>query len=373
MAFAIAAIAGGLVGACGETEGTDPGSGGHFLESCDAACGDGLACLSGVCTTTCGRDADCTPLAPAATCIDSASSSTRGTCDVRCKSDADCSSLDAAEQCASGRCRAMATGGLHPGAGGAGGSAPSTGGVGTAGEPEAVGGVEAGGAPESTGGIGTAGAPEAVGGVGTAGASESGGSAGTAGTTSSGGSAGTGGATAGGGTAGTGSTPVSDVYCTYTRTVGCNADCGGLPAPLTIAAEHVPVSRVGGGAQPSMETAIGDVTAGVLLDAPAIFGAWIIGSVASSYGVIDIATKDVALPPGPRPDWWGHYGPAPVATGSGSGLITIKDGQANININMGSTPNNGAFACNLMVTGNHGCVSQSIQCGGTAFIPEFDK
>lgn len=369
MAFAIAAIAGGLVGACGETEGTDPGSGGHFLESCDAACGDGLACLSGVCTTTCGRDADCTPLAPAATCIDSASSSTRGTCDVRCKSDADCSSLDAAEQCASGRCRAM----LPPGAGGAGGSAPSTGGVGTAGEPEAVGGVEAGGAPESTGGIGTAGAPEAVGGVGTAGASESGGSAGTAGTTSSGGSAGTGGATAGGGTAGTGSTPVSDVYCTYTRTVGCNADCGGLPAPLTIAAEHVPVSRVGGGAQPSMETAIGDVTAGVLLDAPAIFGAWIIGSVASSYGVIDIATKDVALPPGPRPDWWGHYGPAPVATGSGSGLITIKDGQANININMGSTPNNGAFACNLMVTGNHGCVSQSIQCSGTAFIPEFDK
>ena len=123
----------------------------------------------------------------------------------------------------------------------------------------------------------------------------------------------------------------------------------------------------------SLGTGVNDVVAGVLIDAPTIFGAWIVGSLPNSFCVVDITSKDVAYPPGPKPDWMGTYGPAPDPAGTGNGLITILNGEATININMGSSPSNGAFACNLAVTGMHGCVSQSIQCSGTAFIPNFVK
>jgi hypothetical protein len=139
---------------------------------------------------------------------------------------------------------------------------------------------------------------------------------------------------------------------------------------VSISAEHVPVSRGGGGIA-SLGSLPTDVGAGVVLDAPAVFGAWLIGGQTSSFGVVDARVKDVAYPPGPKPDWIGTYGPAPGPAGSGNGIITVKDGQASISINWSSAPSNGAFACNVMVTGNHGCVNQTITCSGTAFIPEF--
>ena len=180
----------------------------------------------------------------------------------------------------------------------------------------------------------------------------------------------TGGTAAGGGAAGTASPPESTVYCSYTRTVGCN-DCGALPEPMSVGVANVPVSRVGSGLGTigSLPTYM---TSGVRMDAPTVFGAWL-GGFTDSFSVVDTSSDPAAFTIWPDAEWVGHYGPAPAPAGSGSGLITITGGEASISINMSSEPSNGTFACNPQTHGTHGCVVQTINCSGAAFIPAFVK
>ena len=133
--------------------------------------------------------------------------------------------------------------------------------------------------------------------------------------------------------------------------------------------DRVPVSRVGSCGLQSMGSLPTEVTSGVLLDAPTIFSAWINSGFPSSFCVVDTSANPD--PFWPDADWVGRYGPAPVPAGSGSGFITVTNGDVLININMASAPSNGSYACDPMTHGNHGCISQTLTCNGTAFVPEF--
>lgn len=95
-----------LVASCGKT---DPAGGNgetHFLSSCTESCGEGLACLCGVCTIACESESACT--VPGSTCLDSPLSCTEAerTCDAECTDDAGCTALGSGYRCVDGRCRA---------------------------------------------------------------------------------------------------------------------------------------------------------------------------------------------------------------------------------------------------------------------------
>ena len=86
----------------------------HFLTSCNASCGDGFACLCGVCTKPCDSDATCSALAAGAECVEVASrpqaascpaADGAGFCDLRCSADADCHALGGDFGCEAGFCR----------------------------------------------------------------------------------------------------------------------------------------------------------------------------------------------------------------------------------------------------------------------------
>jgi hypothetical protein len=99
---------------CGSTS-TDPTGGEtHFLKVCDpqgADCGEGLACLCGVCSVSCAADtaceghasAQCLAAGDAATC---AGAESANYCDVSCRLDADCAAISPTHRCEQGRCRA---------------------------------------------------------------------------------------------------------------------------------------------------------------------------------------------------------------------------------------------------------------------------
>ncbi len=76
----------------------------HFLTTCDAACGGGLACGCAVCTTTCNQDADCARFGAQAKCVTSCKTNTK-TCDAPCNVDADCTPLGSGFSCEGGKCR----------------------------------------------------------------------------------------------------------------------------------------------------------------------------------------------------------------------------------------------------------------------------
>lgn len=79
----------------------------HFLASCHAGgCPEGLSCLLGVCTLSCGADAECAAWSPSAICRPEATSGGSSACDVECDAPADCVGLGAGFRCASGVCRA---------------------------------------------------------------------------------------------------------------------------------------------------------------------------------------------------------------------------------------------------------------------------
>ncbi|HKY35797.1 MAG TPA: hypothetical protein VJN18_07660 [Polyangiaceae bacterium] len=100
----------GLV-ACGGAFGTHTAGGeSHFLRQCSEKCGDGLECVSGVCTRGClVAEGGCGDLAPGAVCT--AASIEPGAiavCDVSCDADRHCAALGAGFSCAGGFCRGPA-------------------------------------------------------------------------------------------------------------------------------------------------------------------------------------------------------------------------------------------------------------------------
>ena len=55
-----------LAAACAASTTPDPSGETHFLTQCDGGCGNGLACICGVCTRACAQSSECEPLAAGA-------------------------------------------------------------------------------------------------------------------------------------------------------------------------------------------------------------------------------------------------------------------------------------------------------------------
>src|SRR5688500_2824468 len=93
--------------ACGKSDTAESGES-HFLAFCETdACGDGMECVCGVCTTTCSDSAACGGLASGATC-ETPSASCDGTpaiCDFGCDGDDACAGIGAGYACVAGSCR----------------------------------------------------------------------------------------------------------------------------------------------------------------------------------------------------------------------------------------------------------------------------
>jgi hypothetical protein len=128
-----------FAGACGAVAETTLHYGGesHFLRHCSATCGDGLDCISGVCTRGCvvDRENACATFAVATCTSDSFEPGAVAVCDVNCSADADCRALGGDYACDVGFCRAPELGA------GAGGSA-GTGGTGAGGTDAGVAAVD---------------------------------------------------------------------------------------------------------------------------------------------------------------------------------------------------------------------------------------
>ena len=105
----------------GETRARN-GSETHFLSRCDDDCGAGLACVCGVCTTTCEETSACAAHGPAAVCSASSSRAdglscaeqTPSFCDVDCRADLDCGALGSRYVCDGGYCRATGSDSGNP-------------------------------------------------------------------------------------------------------------------------------------------------------------------------------------------------------------------------------------------------------------------
>jgi hypothetical protein len=108
-----------LVGACRSADPAGPqtGSETHFLSWCvsDAACGDELECVCGVCTQICAGAESCQGLANDAECLAAdrrptagcSAASATSTCDVACTDKGDCAGLGATARCDLGLCRRL--------------------------------------------------------------------------------------------------------------------------------------------------------------------------------------------------------------------------------------------------------------------------
>lgn len=136
-----------VLGACGGVVGK-PRVGGesHFLRHCGDGCGQGLQCVSDVCTRGCRIETDnCADLAANATCTNSSIEPGQlAVCDLGCTTDRACKPLGADFICDDGFCRGPA-----PAPGGEGGSGAMGGGT--------VGGAGAGGSTFNGGGSPTGG------------------------------------------------------------------------------------------------------------------------------------------------------------------------------------------------------------------------
>jgi hypothetical protein len=126
--FAVAAAV-AVAGCGGHTDGPVGGSESHFLAYCEDTCGDGLDCISGVCTRGCVVDqSDCSDLAASSMCTaESIEPGAVAVCDVSCSGDDDCSELGEDHRCDGGFCRKPS--------GQGGGSGGSTGSGGSGGDP----------------------------------------------------------------------------------------------------------------------------------------------------------------------------------------------------------------------------------------------
>jgi hypothetical protein len=101
-------LAGALAVGCGGAVGNGQSTGeSHFLHYCSSSCGDGLECISGICTRGClVGDSQCSALNSNATCTnESVEPGNVAVCDVACQSTSDCAALGSEHQCQSGYCR----------------------------------------------------------------------------------------------------------------------------------------------------------------------------------------------------------------------------------------------------------------------------
>jgi hypothetical protein len=97
--------------ACSDSHDRSPGSQTHFLDSCEDSCAAPYACICGVCTVQCSKDAQCSGHASDAQCTsarpddDAQCGGDAPVCDVTCSGDGDCVSLGDGFTCSAGRCR----------------------------------------------------------------------------------------------------------------------------------------------------------------------------------------------------------------------------------------------------------------------------
>jgi hypothetical protein len=102
-------LAGVLAVGCGGAVGNGQSTGeSHFLDYCTSSCGDGLECISGICTRGClVGDSQCGALNSNATCTnESVEPGNVAVCDVACQSTSDCAALGTEHECKAGYCRA---------------------------------------------------------------------------------------------------------------------------------------------------------------------------------------------------------------------------------------------------------------------------
>jgi hypothetical protein len=102
-------LAGVLAVGCGGAVGNGQSTGeSHFLDYCSSSCGDGLECISGICTRGClVGDSQCGALNSDATCTnESVEPGNVAVCDVACQSTSDCAALGTEHECQAGYCRA---------------------------------------------------------------------------------------------------------------------------------------------------------------------------------------------------------------------------------------------------------------------------
>ena len=120
-ALALGAALCALINCTTEPKESSTGGETHFLAACDndAACGDALACLCGICTRSCIDGAECQSLVTSAECVSAADrpvatscpdSPLSNFCDVPCTTDESCSVLSNAPYCDRGFCRAGISG-----------------------------------------------------------------------------------------------------------------------------------------------------------------------------------------------------------------------------------------------------------------------
>lgn len=105
-----------LIFSCSAPESSQEGSETHFLQSCEATCGDGMQCICGVCTRSCTEQSDCAnwagvascaPLGPRVAELRCPASELSAICDAACLTDVDCSKLAADHVCDYGYCREL--------------------------------------------------------------------------------------------------------------------------------------------------------------------------------------------------------------------------------------------------------------------------
>jgi hypothetical protein len=102
-------LAGVLAVGCGGAVGNGQSTGeSHFLDYCTSSCGQGLDCISGICTRGClVGDSQCGALNSNASCTnESVEPGNVAVCDVACQSTSDCAGLGAEHECKAGYCRA---------------------------------------------------------------------------------------------------------------------------------------------------------------------------------------------------------------------------------------------------------------------------
>src|SRR5690606_11652300 len=110
---------------CESSSADDTGGETHFLRLCQddpSACGTSLACLCGVCTTSCQANAACSAYPGAACTLRAAefcdSQGPKDVCEVSCASDQACAQLSPEHRCQGGVCRLDEVGGGGAGTGG---------------------------------------------------------------------------------------------------------------------------------------------------------------------------------------------------------------------------------------------------------------
>lgn len=102
----------------GSPQVAEGGSETHFLSTCVSECGNGFVCRCGACTQECAGDAECSALAPNATCVPAAARVAEGrcsasekvaVCDATCLKDDDCRAAGDDMRCDGGFCRDAAS------------------------------------------------------------------------------------------------------------------------------------------------------------------------------------------------------------------------------------------------------------------------